>query len=483
MTVDLISLATICIVAFLCPLIVQSIPGRPLSETVFLLIVGAILGPYLIGWIQTTASISLLSDLGLAFLFLLAGYEINPHNLTGHEGKRGLVTWFLTLALAFLVVVVWPTFSARHIDGIAVAIALTTTALGTLLPILQERHLLNTRIGDSVLAYGTWGELCPVIAMTLLLSTRASWQTILILIGFIAIAVIAGVIPKHARMAGSKLFGFIERNANTNSQMMVRGVVMLLVCLTALSAIFKLDIVLGAFAAGFVLRYIIVDDNPILETKLTSLSYGFFIPLFFIVSGAKIDMSAIAEQPLLLIEFIVLLLFVRTLPIFIALTTDKESEPLTINERITVALYCTTALPLIVAVTTVAVNAGAMSQTTASVLVAAGGITVLIMPILAQLVMRTINAQPLQAAKQIAANPKATPAIIRKHRDLERSMYQQERDLRRKHLREAAIARGKQLGLTDHQISQLIINSKNYDTNTAVTSSHNIASDTTNDDR
>ena len=254
MTVDLISLATISIVAFLCPLIVQSIPGRPLSETVFLLIAGALLGPFVAGWIQTTDSISLLSDLGLAFLFLLAGYEINPHNLTGHQGKRGLFTWFFTLGLAFLVVIIWPTFSARHIDGIAVAIALTTTALGTLLPILQERHLLNTRIGDAVLAYGTWGELCPVIAMTLLLSTRASWQSILILLGFIAIAVVAGVIPKHARKAGSKVFGFIERKANTNSQMMVRGVVVLLVCLTALSAVFKLDIVLGAFAAGFVLR-------------------------------------------------------------------------------------------------------------------------------------------------------------------------------------------------------------------------------------
>ena len=456
MTVDLISLATISIVAFLCPLIVQSIPGRPLSETVFLLITGTILGPYIAGWIQVTDAISLLSELGLAFLFLLAGYEINPHNLSGHEGKRGLFTWFITLALAFLVVIIWPTFSARHIDGIAVAIALTTTALGTLLPILQERHILDNRIGKAVLAYGTWGELCPVIAMTLLLSTRASWQTILILIGFVAIAIVAGVIPNHARIAGSNLFGFIVRNENTISQMMVRGVVMLLVGLTTISAIFDLDIVLGAFAAGFVLRYIIVDDNPVLETKLTSLAYGFFIPLFFIVSGAKIDISAITEQPMLLIEFIVLLLFVRTLPIFIALTTDKKSEHLNVNERITVALYCTTALPLIVAVTTVAVNVGAMSQTTASVLVAAGGITVLIMPVLAQLVMRTINAQPIKAAKQIAANPKATTSIIREHRAHERSLYRQERDLRRKHLREAAITRGKRLGLSDLQIEELI---------------------------
>ena len=151
-----------------------------------------------------------------------------------------------------------------------------------------------------------------------------------------------------------------------------------------------------------------------------------------------------------------LLLFVRTLPIIISLRTDKHSDPLSPNECITVALYCTTALPLIVAVTTVAVNVGAMSQTTASVLVAAGGITVLIMPILAQLVMRTINAEPIKAAKQIYANPKATPHIIREHRTRERTLYRQERDLRRKHLREAAVTRGKRLGLSDTQIAELI---------------------------
>ena len=149
MPVDFISLAVIALVAAICPLIAQSIPGKPIPETVFLLLAGALFGPYLLGTIHLTDSVGLLSDLGLAFLFLLAGYEISPKNLTSNQGKRGLVTWIVSLALAFLAVRLSPTFSISHIDGIAIAIALTTTALGTLMPIMKERQLMGTRVGNS----------------------------------------------------------------------------------------------------------------------------------------------------------------------------------------------------------------------------------------------------------------------------------------------------------------------------------------------
>lgn len=423
---DLTSLAFITALAFLCPLVAQSIPGKPVSETVFLLIAGMVAGPHLAGIVSTSDAIALLSDLGLGLLFLLAGYEIDPGNLTGRQGRRGLATWGVTLALAFAAVVAWPAFSAFDADGIAVAIALTTTAIGTLLPILQERGALDTPVGRAVLAYGTWGELCPILAMTLLLSTRSEWRTVLILLAFLAIAVAAAVIPKKARAAGGYVYRLIERNADTNSQMIVRAVMVLLVGLTAVSAVFDLDIVLGAFAAGFVLRYVLPEGSQLLEGKVSALGYGFFIPLFFIVSGARIDMGAVLDQPLLLAVFIALLVLVRAVPIFVALTTDPVDRALPVNARLTVAIYCTTALPLIVAVTTVAVAAGAMAQGTASVLVAAGGITVLIMPLLASLTLRTIDAEPVAAAREIRREPRRIGPILRDHYRLQRERHRRD---------------------------------------------------------
>lgn len=107
------------------------------------------------------------------------------------------------------------------------------------------------------------------------------------------------------------------------------------------------------------------------------------IPLFFVVSGAKIDLAAVAAQPVLLVGFIIMLMIIRTLPIFFALATGKDTRALSPHNNMAVALYCTTALPIIVAVTSVAVKAGAMPQETAGTLVAAGAVTMFLMPFLA----------------------------------------------------------------------------------------------------
>lgn len=426
MTVDLISLALIALVAAACPIVAKLIPNKLIPETVFLLIAGALLGPNMAHAIVLTDAVGLLSDLGLAFLFLLAGYEINPKSLTGGQGKRGLVTWCVSMALAFLVVRVAGLLSENEIEAVAVAIALTTTALGTLIPILKERELTGTRVGESILAYGTWGELCPVLAMALLLSTRAEWKTVLILLAFVALCIVAAVVPAKAKKAGHKLFHFLTANAEGTSQTMMRSVVLLLVGLVALSAAFDLDIVLGAFAAGFVLRYIIPEGDHALEHKLDGVAYGFLIPIFFVVSGAKIDLAAVFEQPALLVGFILLLLLVRAVPIFAALTTGKDTRDISTHNRLTIALYCTTALPIIVAVTSVAVSANAMPQETASVLVAAGAITVFLMPLLGTLTYRVADAKPIEAVKEITRNPRDIGDILREHWELERMLARKE---------------------------------------------------------
>lgn len=427
MTADLVSLAVILTIAFASPILAQAIPGKPVPETVFLLIAGALCGPYMAGIINVSDSISLLSDLGLGFLFLLAGYEINPKSLTGTQGRYGLVTWIVSLGLAFLFVRITPEFSASHFDGIALAIALTTTALGTLIPILKERGLFDTRVGELILSYGTFGEVGPVIAMAILLSTRAHWVTILTLAVFIGIAIFIAHIPKRAKATGSKIFDFLSKGENSTAQTVMRSTVLLLVGLIAVSAVFNLDIVLGAFAAGFILRFVMPEGNNNHEKKLEGIAYGFLIPVFFVVSGANIKILAVFERPAMLVGFIVMLLLIRAVPIFISLCLNKDTRDLSAHHKLTVSLYCTTALPIIVAVTTIAVKAGALGQTTASVLVSAGAITVFLMPLLASLVYKIADTKPVVAAKEIKSNPSNAKNIIKDHISLGRIITQKER--------------------------------------------------------
>ena len=198
MTQELVSLTIIMAVAAVSPIVTQLIPGRFIPQTVLLLVTGAALGPYGLGVIEVNDAVKLLSELGMAFLFLLAGYEIDPKRLAGHQGKVGLVTWIITLGLAGLVVTLLPFFAKQGINGIATVIALTTTALGTLMPILKERNLEGTPIGDAIISYGTWGELGPILAMAILLSTRTGWQTMLVLGAFLTICLLCAMLPTKA---------------------------------------------------------------------------------------------------------------------------------------------------------------------------------------------------------------------------------------------------------------------------------------------
>ena len=415
-----VSLAVIALVALVSPFIASAIPGKPIPETVFLLVFGAVLGPHMLGVIHVDEAVTMVSELGLAFLFLLAGFEIDPKNITGAEGRFGLATWVVTFCIAWLAVRFTPWFSVSHFDGLAVTLALTSTALGALMPILRERSLAGTRIGDSILAYGTWGELGPVLAMSVLLSARTGIETLVILGIFALVCVALALVPGRSKRAGRSFFRFVEERANTTSQTFVRLTVFILVTLVAFSAVFDLDIVLGAFAAGFVLRYIIPEGNHTLETKLDGLAYGFLIPVFFTVSGAKIDLTAVASQPVLLVGFIVALVLIRAVPIVVSMGICPQTRDVTMHGRITVALYCTPALPIIVAVTSVAVNAGALSQAVASVMVAAGAITVFLMPFLAQLTYRLVDAAPVAAVQEVAEHPSDTLRILRAHHDLAR---------------------------------------------------------------
>lgn len=421
-TIEFISLAFVIGIALLAPVISSSIPNKPIPETVFLIILGAIAGPYVLDLVEISTSITLLKELGLGFLFLLAGYEINPKSLANKDGKSALATWFVTLVLAFCFVMITPGLNDGGIGGIAFALALTSTALGTLLPILKERNMLGTRVGDLVLTYGTWGEICPIIAISLLLSSRSHFVALIIIIVFIALAILTAVLAKRAKRNGSKLFHFIENNTSETSQVSLRATIVLLIAFLAAASFFDLDIILGAFAAGFILRYIAPLNEIKLEQQLTSMGYGFFIPLFFVVSGAEINLAVLKTSTLIILSIVALLLLVRAVPIFVSLTLGKTTRDMSRASRLSVSIYCTTALPLIVAVTSVAMKADAMTQDNASILVLAGAATVLIMPFVSSLIERTAAAKPLVATGKILRHPNKLPEIIASHRALERAL-------------------------------------------------------------
>ena len=150
---------------------------------------------------------------------------------------------------------------------------------------------------------------------------------------------------------------------------------MLLLFLLAVAAQFGLDVVLGAFLAGMVLRRWAPGDVHALEEKLDAIGYGFFIPVFFVVSGMNLDVHSIIEAPLRLLVFFVLLLVVRGLP---ALLVYRRALPMT--QRLQMMFITATSLPLLVALAEIGLRNGTMLPENAAALVGAGVLSVIFYP-------------------------------------------------------------------------------------------------------
>jgi Kef-type K+ transport system membrane component KefB len=395
------SLFWIALCAVAAPLIAALVPRRLIPEVVLLLALGVVIGPGVLGLAALGEGIEVLREFGLGMLFLLAGYEIEPRELTGRGGRRALVTWVVCFALALGLVGVVSLTGTINAET-AVAIALVSTSLGTLLPILKDSDQLDTKLGAAVLNHGAFGELCPVIAMALLLSSRGTLASIGVLAIFTLLAVIF-TLPSARLQPGSRTHQLVIGRSETTAQITVRLVVLLLVSLGGLAIAFDLDVVLGAFAAGFVLRRALPEGDESLEHKLGGLAFGLLIPIFFITSGMAIDPRAIAAHPLGLLIFVLAILVVRGGPIYVSSRTQREPRTrkrlFSGLESAQIALYGATGLPIIVAVTAVAVKSEHMSSSNASLLVAGGAITVLLLPMTAALLEPSHGSEPQTTAR------------------------------------------------------------------------------------
>lgn len=424
-----ISLTVIMAVAAIAPFISTIVPHNLLPESVILVAGGVLIGESGLSIAHMSEPVSLVRELGMGFLFLMAGFEVDLHGMRGRSGKLAAGSWFLSALAALSVVELLPGISVFSLQGIALSIAMTATALGTLIPILRDRGMLDSKVGKTIVNHGTIGELFPILAMAVLLGVGGTVVNALVLLGFLAVTVLLAMIPLRVRAAGQKIVRMIHLGAQTTAQTTVRLTVVLLLGLITLAAVFNLDVVLGAFAAGFILRQIVPLGRKELEEKLDGIGYGFFIPVFFVTTGVTLDVHAVAKDPAFVVLFVVLLMVVRGIPVAFSAYLELDSKPLTrLRQALRIACYASTSLPMIVAVTQLAVGRGVMDSSFASMLVVAGACSVLIMPLLGSLL-------DSRADKEKAATTKVRLAEQKEYEA--REALAETREL----MREAALAR------------------------------------------
>jgi len=351
------------------------------------IVLGIIIGPHVLGWAHLDEVLEVLAEFGLVVLIFLAGFEIEPERVKGRPVKLAVVGWLISLAAGVGVA------AALHGAGVTsgirfVAIALTTTAIGTLLPILGDAGVLPTKLGTNVLAGGAMGELGPILAISVALATDDPMKTTLVLLGFGLLALGAAWVA--TRPARPRTIELIGRTLHSSGQLGVRICVLLCVLLVWMASTFGLDVLLGAFAAGMVARLFLVahaepgesaaetDHRLEVQHRLEALGFGFFIPLFFVISGVRFDLGALGNAAALakLPLFLALFLLVRGLP---ALLYRRD---LPRHDVIALGLLQSAALPLVVVITGIGVSTGRMQPDNAAAMVGAGLLSVVILPII-----------------------------------------------------------------------------------------------------
>jgi Kef-type K+ transport system membrane component KefB len=377
------TLVLIAIVAVISPILAELTGRLAIPDVVIEIALGVVIGPAVLGIAHPDSVIVALEEMGLSYLMFLAGLELDLPRIRGRSLKLAGTGWIISLALAMLVASAL-TVIGTVIDAVVIGLALTTTALGMLLPILRDADLFEGRFGARVMAIGSVGEFGPILAVAVLLDRRNPEMTALLLLLFVIVAVTAALAA--ARSHPPKVIQLLHRHVHTSAQLPIRISVLLILSLVFLAFRLGLDVLLGAFAAGIVVKlFVHGEDSTVVRVKLEAIGFGFLVPIFFIVSGMQFDLHALFATPTGLLRvplFLVLFLVVRGTPALL------YRGDLPRRQLIPLALLSATGLPLIVVITTIGVQEGRIRPVNAAALVAAGMLSVLLYPMIARILLR-----------------------------------------------------------------------------------------------
>jgi len=376
------NLLIVTLIALVAPLSLGFVPRLRMPAVVLEIVAGVVVGPSVLGWVHADLAVSIVAVLGLAFLLFLAGLEIDLDRLRGGALRLALAGYVVTLALGLAVggalgAVGWVR------SPVLLAVALSATSLGLVVPVLKDARKLDSGLGQSVVAAASVADFAAIVLLSLFFSTSESGTgtRVALLLLFAALVALTGAVALAVSHSMS-LSAVVTRLQDSTAEIRVRAAVLLLVGFVALAAKLGLETILGAFLAGAVVGLVDKDTSthPHFRTKLEALGYGFLIPVFFVASGLRLDLAGLLDHPSALARVPVLalaLLVVRGVPaLLLARQHDRRSV-------VAAGLLQATSLPFLVTASQIGVATGTMSQTTAAALVCAGLLSVIAYPAIA----------------------------------------------------------------------------------------------------
>ena len=386
------TLLVLTLLALAVPLIVRQI-GRVVHLPIIVgeIIAGIIVGRSGFNLIHETAILKFLADFGFIFLMFLSGLELNLAALRQSEngGRNGSfwrrpaglagLAFVLTLLLAMGAgFVFWKADMTRN--PLLMGMILSTTSLGMVVPVLKERELMSRPYGQCLLITTLLSDFIPLLLLGLLISILTKGFTLNLFLFLLLLLAFVGS-AKVSRWANSHAFTrhVLEELSHATAQIRVRGAFALIVIWVVVAGWLGTQAILGAFLAGAIIAQTRRGPQSVFEEKLDAIGYGFFIPIFFIIIGARFDLPALTASPnaLWLMPLIIVLCYVvKLLPAlcFRFLFSWRES--------IAGGFLLASRLSLIVAASAIALDMKLITEATNSAIILVAIVTCTVSPVL-----------------------------------------------------------------------------------------------------
>ena len=388
------SLLIVGVVAVAVPLLLGLVPAVKVPPAVLEILSGILVGPAVLGWVHLDVAVRVISDLGLGFLLFMAGYEIDLRRFDRRVLSLAGRAFAASAALALLVAYGLQ-LGGQIKDGLLVGITLMATALGILVPILKDAAQTGTGFGNLIMVAGSLAELVPVLLLSVFFSASSANPGVELglLAGFIGLTAVVVVVTQ--RVSGLRpLREVVQRLESTSSQLGVRLAITFALAFGVVAERFGLATILGAFLAGIIVRR--TGESPTtqeqFQVKLEAIGFGFLIPVFFVSTGAGLDISALfsSTRAIVLVPvFLVALLVVRGVPAALYARAVGRTHAWAAG------FMQATSLTFIVVATVIGVETGHQRPSTATALVVAGLLSVVIYPPLALRLLHSADARPV----------------------------------------------------------------------------------------
>jgi Kef-type K+ transport system membrane component KefB len=374
---DLVSLVVILAASAAAVLLADRLRRFLIPVVVLEILIGVAIGPHLLGLASTNAVVRALAQLGVWLLFFVGGHEVALRDLRGWPLRAGLAGWVLSVTLALLAAAGMSQLGLES-DRLVVALALMTTALGVLVPILRDAGQLRSSLGRATTAAAVCGWLGPLLVLTLIQSPDPWPQTLARSAGFLGIVYALAWLVRRVRPRGR--IRLLEKTLVTSGQAAVRGAVLVPFLLVLSALLCRVSPLLGAFCAGLLVRHVESGGEArTLRLRLDAVGFGLLIPLFFVSVGMSLDVSAFHDVRGLAYVCAFLGLFVLVRGATAALLLGH----LGIRRSTAVALCSSTKLPLLAVIVAWAQTSGRMTPSVAAALVGAALVSVAAFPMIA----------------------------------------------------------------------------------------------------